>query len=598
MRKKQRLMAALLAGVLLLSAGCGRSPNSIKDNIVAPTTPATEPTEIISAEASLNSLRQAMVGTSQLFAVAYFGYHYSQNMELPVDPFAVMEEYAPGLCRDLPFLAEIPEDRIIGEGGDLFCIVPLDEDATVAVSRGYWDDENEQYIYDDMLYSSATGEPILLFCNYEGWEPDTQVYISGPSGEVFWCPEADSNGYTSQTQRDLFYDFSPYGELVMAEHRWLKDWGWILPTHDQLIGTTWSWYRYLADGTEQSCEMSIDNDFLAVRWNDGIDAEDHVYQDAAWELTYEDGVAILSIDFREMAGVLHYNLLYHEEYGELYVSIDVMQEDLPIGGEPLSRYMTKTSIPDPIEMVGTWELGWTEVEDDISGAEPGSQIIEITTDYAGLYWISYINNENPSWSYYDKELVVFPFELYNNCGNDQWSATVNHTGFGGTEYSLTLLPEGTLLVRNYWEMEGFRMVAHGWYTRAYNEEDPYTYAISQGWRLPELTELLDSNWLSQLGHAMDLRDDSVPGDDGGWATVYDVDEIGAYTESYSGSWRYEDGMLHLSLVPKFGDGVLVDDSFPVLMLDGQLWIGRNSSGLGLPYFGSDTIADVLIQPKG
>jgi len=97
---------------------------------------------------------------------------------------------------------------------------------------------------------------------------------------------------------------------------------------------------------------------------------------------------------------------------------------------------------------------------------------------------------------------------------------------------------------------------------------------------------------------LDLMDDSVPGDNGGWATVYDVDEIGAYTQSYSGFWHYEDGMLHLSLVPINGNGVFVDDSFPVLMLDGQLWIGRNSSGLGLPHFYSDMLADILDQPKG
>ena len=126
MRKKQRWIAVLLAGVLLLTAGCGKSPDSIKDNIVVPTAPATEPTELFSAEASLNSLRQAMVGTSQIFAVAYFGYHETLDSPLPVDPFAVMQENTPQLCEDLPFLLEIPEDRIVGETGDLFCIVPLD----------------------------------------------------------------------------------------------------------------------------------------------------------------------------------------------------------------------------------------------------------------------------------------------------------------------------------------------------------------------------------------------------------------------------------------------------------------------------------------
>ena len=590
MKKKQRWMAALLVGVLLLTAGCGKSPDTAENQTVAPTVPATESTEPISAKDSLNALRQTLAEKHQMFAVAYFGYHYSKILGQPVDPFAVMEEYAPELCVDWPFLLEIPGDRVIGEGGDLFCIIPLDADATVAVSKGYWDDENEQHIYDDMIYSSMSGEPILLFCNDAGWEPDTQVYISGPSGETYWCAGTDMNGFAMQGD---FYDVSPYAELLKADHRWLKDCEWTLPTQDQLIGTAWSSSFYFADGTEYTYEMSIQNDFLEARWNDG---EDHVYHDAAWELTYVEDTAVLSIDFGEMAGVLRYNLLYEETYGELYVSLDVTQEDFPIGAEPMFRYLTMTSIPDPLMMVGTWYLGWTEVEGDIQGAEPGSQIIEITTDYKGHYQISYTNNEFPDRSFYYKDLAIIDDELYYGCGNNQWYATVDHIGFGGMEYSLTLLPEGTLLLRNYWELEGFRNVAHGWYTRT-SGIDPYTYAISQGWRLPELGELVNTNWSSYIGYAIDLMDDSVPGDNGGRATIYDTDEIGAYTVSYTGSWWYEDGMLHLSLVP-VGNGYLVDDTFPVLMLDGQLWIGRNSNGIGLPHFDTDTDEDILIQPKG
>ena len=43
LRKKQAWIAAFLAIGLLIIAGCGKSPDSIKDNIVVPTAPATEP---------------------------------------------------------------------------------------------------------------------------------------------------------------------------------------------------------------------------------------------------------------------------------------------------------------------------------------------------------------------------------------------------------------------------------------------------------------------------------------------------------------------------------------------------------------------------
>ena len=187
MKKKNRIIALLLAGILLLTTGCGKSKEPPAESPVsAETITVAKTTAPVSSETSLDSLRQTMTGTPYLFAVAYFGFYEMQ------DPFIIMQENVPVLCEDFPFLLEIPEDRIIGESGDLFCIVPLDEDATVAVSKGYWDDENQQNIYDDMLYSSAAGDPILLFCNNAGWEPDTEVYISGPSGEVFWYSQTNS----------------------------------------------------------------------------------------------------------------------------------------------------------------------------------------------------------------------------------------------------------------------------------------------------------------------------------------------------------------------------------------------------------------------
>ena len=141
MKKKTRIFAALLSGILLL-AGCAGSSEDLNTTTVPPTaaqeenTVAAEQADAASAEESLVSLRQAMVETPQLFAVAYFGYHDTLGSDAPADLYGVMRAQAPELCRDLPFLTEIPAERVIGDHGDLFCIVPLDENATVAVSRG------------------------------------------------------------------------------------------------------------------------------------------------------------------------------------------------------------------------------------------------------------------------------------------------------------------------------------------------------------------------------------------------------------------------------------------------------------------------------
>ena len=142
MKMRYHLVAILLCCLLLLMAGCFKSiklPEIPTERVSTGPEETTGVVEPAAAVASLNSLRQAMVETPQLFAVAYFGYQDTWDSDIPVDPFEAMQAEAPQLCEDLPFLLDIPRERIIGEYGELYCIVPLDTDATVAISRGSWD---------------------------------------------------------------------------------------------------------------------------------------------------------------------------------------------------------------------------------------------------------------------------------------------------------------------------------------------------------------------------------------------------------------------------------------------------------------------------
>ena len=200
-------------------------------------------------------------------------------------------------------------------------------------------------------------------------------------------------------------------------------------------------------------------------------------------------------------------------------------------------------------------------------------------------------------------------QMHTLCGNDEWVADVDYVGPWDTTYTVTLTADDVLIKQNYYLLDGAPTVSYEYFYRigggleygpdGDNAEDPYAYAISQGWGVPELSDLSDTLWLSQWNaYALELFEDSVPGNNGGWAMIYDVDDIGAYTESYSGSWTYTDGMLCLSLVPLHGDGFFVGDSFPVLILDRELRIGRTANGTGLPHFYADTLMDTLEQPMG
>ena len=427
-------------------------------------------TEPEAADASLNSLRQAMVGTPQLFAVAYFGYQHNWDSDLPVDHFEAMQAESPQLCEDLPFLLDIPRERIIGEYGELYCIVPLDENATVAVSKGAWDEINEEYIYEESVYFSESSEPILLFCNGEGWEPDTQLFISGPSGEVMWSPMLDDNDCPMSPWDDnwdkLFLDFTSYREMLVKDHRELEDDEWVKPTKEFLIGTTWVWEGWTKDSREVSYQVTFEENTLSVCWNDGFDEENHEYPDARWELTNEDGYAVLSIDFREMAGILRYNLMYHEVYDYLYFGMDVLQEEMPIGWEPLCRYMMPPLTPEPVEMLGEWTLAWTEVEGYRENIEPGTENISIFLNDDNGFRITLTDAVFPRKSFKNKELGVYEGELYSGCGNDQWMCYIGYMGAENIIYSLTLTQDDILLMEMYWEIDGgVPMVAHKGYRR-------------------------------------------------------------------------------------------------------------------------------------
>ena len=470
MKKMHRIAAILLSVILLFTAGCSKPTEPPEKPTVDVTTVPGETTDPILQDTSLDSLRQAMAETPQLFAVAYFGYHDTIDSDLPVDPYEVLQESAPQLCTDLPFLLDMPQERIIGEYGELYCIVPLDADAKVAVSRGLWDERNEEYIYEESVYFRESGEPILLFCNGEGWEPDTQLFISGSSGEIFWYPMLDDNDCPMSLWDDngdkLFLDFSSYREMLVKDHRELENDEWVKPTKERLIGTTWVWEGWTKDSREVSYQVTFDEDTLSVRWNDGIDEEDHEYPDAQWELTDQEDFAVLSIDFREMAGVLRYNLLYHEVYEHLYFGMDVVQEEMPIGWEPLCRYMLPPITPEPVEMLGYWELEWTEVEGYREYVDPGIENISVFMRDDSSIRLSYVDWTTIGNELYDKEVCFYEGELYSGCGNDKWAAYLANMDGYTTVYSFTLLDHENLLMKLYWEIDnGVPMVAYKMFHR-------------------------------------------------------------------------------------------------------------------------------------
>ena len=328
----------------LTSATEGRRPKTTESKYASDVIPAAEPTMLVEdwEDPSLAIFRQAMVETPQLFAAAFFGY-----VPQDADPFAVMQNAAPQLCEDLPFLLAIDQDHILGAEGQLFCIIPADDNATVSVNRRPWNAETESYEEPEVLYRSESGSPILVMCPNADWIPDTEVIITDSSGTfTIWSPYLDPSYRISSLCNDngenLIFDFTSYDELPSPS------------------------------------------------WNPGIDSS---------------------------------------------------------------------------ELVGTWELAWTEVEGDRNEAVPGICTIEIAPDEAGYFRFTYTNKDFPEENIQDRELIVVPGELYPGCSNDQWIGEVTEASGDTVHYALTLLSDGMLLVQTYWEMDGIPWVSYGWYER-------------------------------------------------------------------------------------------------------------------------------------
>ena len=229
-RKWYRVFSAILLIGSLLLAGCAPQPDvpptqptdaskpTEPSTVTQPSsTPATDPTDDNPAESSLAIFRQAMVETPQLFAVAHFGYVVPESDD-GVDAIAFIRKAAPQLCADLPFLLALDQDHIIGEGGQVFCIVPADEKATVAVGLSTWNDDSETYEYTDVIYRSENGQPILLMCNSYYFGPDTQITVTDSTGNVaVWYPQMETiysvAPLNNSSGESLLFDFTSYDEI-------------------------------------------------------------------------------------------------------------------------------------------------------------------------------------------------------------------------------------------------------------------------------------------------------------------------------------------------------------------------------------------------
>ena len=145
-----------------------------------------------------------------------------------------------------PISIIVPCHRVVGSGGSLFCVVPRDLNATLAVNRIRWNPQNEDYDNLEVLYRSESGEPILLYACADMGEspyPDTEVIVTDSKGRtITWYPiyGAAMLPYDFDNDAPIGYDFTDYGGEYDG------DIGWTYPTAEQLANV-WVWEGYKDD---------------------------------------------------------------------------------------------------------------------------------------------------------------------------------------------------------------------------------------------------------------------------------------------------------------------------------------------------------------
>ena len=470
----------LLLSSLLLMAGCGGGSKNTEPSTTTPhptgvtkpktTVPsATDPVETTQPEETDDSLAVLRLETEAAgcgFAAAWFG----NATQEPADSYAQMQQSAPVLCEKLPFLLDIPKENVIGTAGDLYCIVPTEQVTSVQIYMDAWDNEGNEHT--TVLYESDTCEPVLLRRDSDDWDSVTYVTIINADGTAFtWYPRCDAMGCLDKLCNDegrpAIYDFSAYAEVLRAEYFEIMGEGWLSPTKWDLIGTNWYCLEYTEDNREVSYVLTFNEDTLSIEWNDGFDEEYHVYPDAQWDLEYVDGITVLTVDFREFAGILKYNLLLEPKSDFLYTTVDMSDGIVEPGMERFDRVLKrwKTESFDLSQLIGTWELGWTEVEGDRDHDRAGMATITVTGDPEGTMYISYEDEGYPSDYFTQRKLAIRPGAIYDGCGNDSWYADVDHLGPYGTTYRVTVLDDGTLMMQRFWYQDGYPMVGYSWFTR-------------------------------------------------------------------------------------------------------------------------------------
>ena len=218
----KRILCALLSALLLLTlTACGgKKPAedpSVQPPVEQPDTPDTpDPPAPSEAEQSLADLRETIRAAGAVLGCASLGATYGNDA---LDLHALLEDN--GYAARYPFLLDLPSKLAVSTGGwEIYCIVPADENADVAVNEYGWLTEGAELPEaGELLYHGSGAAPVYLIANESDIMPNTQVTVTAADGTaVIYQPFLSlRDGSLAVPEDGTVYDFTVYPEGFVRE---------------------------------------------------------------------------------------------------------------------------------------------------------------------------------------------------------------------------------------------------------------------------------------------------------------------------------------------------------------------------------------------
>ena len=248
---------------------------------------------------ALDLLRYMMEDTKEQMAAAYLGW-----LEPGEDLQTWLAEKCPELQLEYPILTSIPQERIVGDSGEVYCLVPRDPQAKLTINLLKDNAEGVQ----DVLYESEDGQPVLLLCNNGESYPNTQVVLTeSTGGELTWKPLlGDAGGVCLPTDDMLdeqMLDFSNYMEVYQDEYVVKLIYGWQLPDEAYLSSACWNYQEDTPEERRWVLDLREDGTLELDLIADGAFVKEEHYA-GTWSLNFSDndGLTWLYLDMLRADG--------------------------------------------------------------------------------------------------------------------------------------------------------------------------------------------------------------------------------------------------------------------------------------------------------